>query len=212
MTTLVHTNTDQSSHSRPGSYPLAFRLAMHLKGALKILGLRKQEPLLPRLLFMGADPGDTLRTLAAVHTPEEWPLRWCLLAQQYEERGQEALAHKHLVSAADTLRLAAIYYRIAEYMVTNHDERVSIWRKLVHCYQRAGRLFTPPLQVLPVHSNGARHARSKCLLTDRCSTRTTIPVIPMSSIDGFPSPNGSKKTGSLLTTALASTCTPTPRC
>ena len=127
---------------------------MHLKGALKILGLRKQEPLLPRLLFMGADPGDTLRTLAAVHTPEEWPLRWCLLAQQYEERGQEALAHKHLVSAAETLRLVAIYYRVAEYMVTNHDERASIWRKLVHCYQRAGRLFTPPSQILPVHSNG----------------------------------------------------------
>ena len=30
-----------------------------------------------------------LRTLAAIRAPEEWSLRWCMLAQQYEERGEE---------------------------------------------------------------------------------------------------------------------------
>lgn len=136
--------------SRSTLYPLPFRLALRMKGALKMLGLRKHEALLPRLLFMGADPGDTISALATIHSPEDWLTNWSDLASHYEERGQHALEHGNLVSAADALRLAAIYYRIAEYMVNDAGTRASLWRNLVRCYCMAGRFFTPPLDVFHV--------------------------------------------------------------
>lgn len=138
------------------SYPLPFRMALRLKGALRVLGLRRHEPLLPRLLFMGADPGDAIQLLSAIRSPEQWVERWVELGKRYESKGQEALASQSFVSAADALRLAAIYYRIAEYMMVNQKERALLWRELIRCYQAAGRLFNPPLEAITIACDGQR--------------------------------------------------------
>ncbi len=134
---LVYKDEQTPLFSHSTRYPFPFRVALRLKGALHLLGLRKQEPLLPRLLFMGADPGDVIATLSAIHTPEDWPERWCKLARSYEEQGYAAIEQHSPVSAADALRRATIYYRIAEYMVGTHDERVGLWRKVVNFVSRA---------------------------------------------------------------------------
>ncbi len=172
---------EPSLHSRPAPYPLPFRLALRMKGALTILGLRKHEALLPRLLFMGGDPGDVITTLSAIHTPEEWPEYWCKLAMNYEKKGYDALEQRSLISAANALRLATIYYRIAEYMVQDHEVRANIWRKLVQCYCTAGRFFIPPLTICQVTAGGIQvpvHIRIPV-------TQQSVPcIITLGGVDG----------------------------
>lgn len=156
MATFTHKSVKERRSPASTHYPLPFRLAMRIRGTVALLGLRKHEPLLPRLLFMGADPGDVFRTMEAIHWPEQWSPRWCALARSYEEQGQKALQRKHWANTADALRLAAVYYRIAEYMTTGPDERADIWRKLVICYRTAGQFFTPPLTELQVQVDGLK--------------------------------------------------------
>jgi 2,6-dihydroxypseudooxynicotine hydrolase len=125
------------------AYPRAFRLALRVFGALKILGLRPGEPLLPRLLFAGADAGESVETLRRIRSVEDWAPAWTTLSQAHETAGRRALAGGDLTTAAESLRRAVAYLRIAEYLMPDPAGRRDLWLKLVSVCADAGECATP---------------------------------------------------------------------
>ncbi|GAA4233556.1 hypothetical protein GCM10022254_36260 [Actinomadura meridiana] len=119
------------------SHPLPFRLALRRFGAFRILGTRRREPLLPRLVFMGGDPGECVDALRSIRSPEQWVARWSALADERAALGAECAARGDRRTAAETLRQAVGYLRVAEYLETSPDARADLWRRLVALAERA---------------------------------------------------------------------------
>lgn len=115
----------------------ALRLALRRFGAFKILGTRRQEPLLPRLVFMGADPGECVDALRSIRSPEQWVERWSELAAERAALGAACTARGDRRSASDALHQAVAYLRVAEYLETSPDARANLWRRLVALAERA---------------------------------------------------------------------------
>lgn len=132
--------------SNPRGFPLPFKIALKLKGAFNILGLRKHEPLLPRILFMGADLGDTIRILKSIRSPEQWVENWRSLGMHYERIAWLALEDKQFPDASNAFRLAAVSYRIAEYMAVEFSLRAELWIKLIECFKESGKYCPFPLE------------------------------------------------------------------
>jgi alpha-beta hydrolase superfamily lysophospholipase len=118
-------------------FPVAFRLALRRFGALKILGLRRHEPLLPRLIFMGADPGECVDALREIRSPEQWVRRWSALAEARLTLGHERADSGDSRTAADAFHQAMAYLRTAEYMATSAADKADLWRQLVHAGELA---------------------------------------------------------------------------
>ncbi|MGP4005627.1 alpha/beta hydrolase family protein [Streptomyces sp. 4N124] len=136
------------------TFPLGFRIALSRRKGLSMLGLRRREPLLPRLLFMGADAGEAVEALRAVDSPRAWVSTWCALAARHTDLGERYRAGGDAASAAESYQQAAVYLRIAEYLETSDTRRSELWRKLVATASRAGALLNPPLLRLDIPWDG----------------------------------------------------------
>ncbi|MGV9294735.1 alpha/beta hydrolase family protein [Amycolatopsis sp. NPDC003676] len=112
-------------------YPVPFRLALRVLGALKVLGLRPGEPLLPRLLFMGADPGEAVDALRRIKSVSGWVREWTALGDRHEELGQRAIDRGDPVGAVESLTRAVAYLRVAEYLEADEEARRRLWTRLV---------------------------------------------------------------------------------
>ncbi|GAA1745303.1 alpha/beta fold hydrolase [Nonomuraea sp. AD125B] len=134
--------------------PLPFRAALRVRGALPLLGLRRGEPLLPRLVFMGADPGEALDALRAIRSPGAWCSVWERLAERHERTGRALAADGDRVTAAESLQRAVACYRAAEYMEFQPAERARLWRRLVAAGTAAGDLLSPPARRLEIPVDG----------------------------------------------------------
>jgi pimeloyl-ACP methyl ester carboxylesterase len=112
-------------------FPLPFRLALRILGALKVLGLRPGEPLLPRLLFMGADPGEAVDALRRIRSVSGWVREWTALGEKHEELGRQAVDRGDSVGAVESLTRAVAYLRVAEYLEADEEARQRLWTHLV---------------------------------------------------------------------------------
>lgn len=109
---------------------MPFRAALRLKGAMPILGLRRGEPLLPRVIFAGADAGEAVEAFRAVRRPEDWPRVWSELARGHEEQARDQLERHDVSTAEELLRRAVACWRVAEYLAVGPEERRSLWERL----------------------------------------------------------------------------------
>ncbi|GAB2811676.1 alpha/beta hydrolase family protein [Lentzea nigeriaca] len=112
-------------------FPLPFRLALRVLGALKVLGLRPGEPLLPRLLFMGADSGEAVDALRRIRSVSDWVREWTALGEKHEEFGRQAVDGGDSVGAVESLTRAVAYLRVAEYLEADDQARRRLWTHLV---------------------------------------------------------------------------------
>jgi 2,6-dihydroxypseudooxynicotine hydrolase len=127
---------------------------MRVRGALPLLGLRRGEPLLPRLVFMGVDPGEALDALRAIRSPGAWCSVWEGLAERHERTGRTLASDGDHVTAAECLQRAVACYRAAEYMEFRPAERARLWRRLVAAATASGDLLNPPVRRLEIPVDG----------------------------------------------------------
>lgn len=128
------------------NFPLLFLFFLKLKGALKILGLRKTEPLIPRMIFMGAESGECIDALNKIFSINDWIREWTLLGQKYETFGEGYEGKNNQLNTLRSYLLSTIYYRICEYLVADSSQRELLWEKIEHNYKKAGKYFDPPLE------------------------------------------------------------------
>lgn len=124
-------------------FPLPFRIALRMGGALRVLGLRRGEPLLPRLLFMGTDAGESMDALRRIRSVDDWATTWTSLGQRHSAAGHEAAAAGDSVTAAESLKRATAYLRVAEYLMPDPAERRRLWEQLVAVCSLAGEQSAP---------------------------------------------------------------------
>lgn len=124
-------STERPRTRTPSDFPLPFRLALRVLGGLKVLGLRPGEPLLPRLLFMGADPGEAVDALRRIRSVPDWVREWTTLGGRHEELGRQAVDRGDPVGAVESLTRAVAYLRVAEYLEADESARRRLWTHLV---------------------------------------------------------------------------------
>jgi 2,6-dihydroxypseudooxynicotine hydrolase len=118
------------------------------------IGVREHEPILPRMISGGADASDVIKTLRTIKFFDEWIPTWSALAQRYEEYAQDSIAERCFVSAGKFLKMAAIYYRFAEFLAIKEDDRRALFEKIVPIYERAGSYFAPPHRIIEIQFDG----------------------------------------------------------
>jgi 2,6-dihydroxypseudooxynicotine hydrolase len=127
-----------------------FNMNVRIRGLVNMIGVRKHEPILPRMVSGGADPSDVIETLRAVKGFDDWVPTWSALAERYVNQARESIKHGHLVTAGKFLTMAAMYYRFAEFLAINEEDRRLLFKKLVPLYEEAGKYFSPPHQVIEI--------------------------------------------------------------
>ncbi len=114
------------------------------------IGVRDHEPILPRMVSGGADTSDVIITLKSIKSFDEWIPKWSDLAESYVNYARESIAGKSYITAGQFLKMAAIYYRFAEFLARKDEDRRMIFEKMVPIYEEAGRYFSPPNRVIEI--------------------------------------------------------------
>ncbi|KAF2163229.1 hypothetical protein M409DRAFT_26273 [Zasmidium cellare ATCC 36951] len=115
---------------------------------LKFLGLAT---------YSGAEIGECFETASRIvdGDPESWVEAWLSTAKRVEGYADEAFAGGHKVSAKEAWLRATTYYQAAFFFVQYKDPRKKqIYEKHTSCFQKAGKLFEPTLQVLSIPYEG----------------------------------------------------------
>jgi len=106
-----------------------------------------------------AEIGECLSVAALINESswESWVIEWAERAQKVEELGNESLTRNSLVSARECFLRASNYYRTAEYGARPSDPRFhEWWEKSRSCFQQAGRLFNPPIEMVGIPFEGKK--------------------------------------------------------
>jgi 2,6-dihydroxypseudooxynicotine hydrolase len=135
-------------------FPLPFLVALRVRGALRLLGLRRGEPLLPRLIFLGVDPGEAVEALRSIRSPSRWTEIWERLARSHQEAGRRFAAAGDGITAAESLLRSAACFRAAEFLETAPEGRRRLWEMLVAVTTEGGQLLDPPLERILVKRGG----------------------------------------------------------
>ncbi|MGK2351059.1 alpha/beta hydrolase family protein [Cutibacterium sp. V947] len=122
----------------PRSFPLPFRAALRVLTALRVLGLRSDEPLVPRLGMFKIPAGEAMWILGRIRSPEQWVHVW-------EQESRKLLGEVRAATVPDELRAsglrqAASMLRVAEYMATDDDQRRDLWQQILEINAAARRV------------------------------------------------------------------------
>lgn len=130
------------------SSPGTFKDSYFEYNFLKFLGLTT---------YSGAEVGECFATAHRIKDgdPESWITEWTKTARRIEEYAENALAGGHKVSAKEAWLRATTYYQAAFFFVREKDPRKQeLYQKHTGCFQSAGKLFEPPLEVLSIPYEG----------------------------------------------------------
>lgn len=98
-----------------------------------------------RFTVNGVAPSDFHDVLSSLTSWDDWCRGWSARAKVHEDLGREALADKHLVSAAEHLSRAAVTYHFAKYLfVQDMAQMRAAHRKAVDCLNLALPHLDPP--------------------------------------------------------------------
>ena len=107
--------------------------------------------------YSGAEIGECFATASRITDgdPESWIEAWTNMASRVEAYAEEAFAGGHKVSAKEAWLRATTYYQAAFFFVLDKDSRKApLYQKHSGCFQKAGKLFEPPLEVLSIPYEG----------------------------------------------------------
>lgn len=134
--------------SAGSSSPQVFRDGYFNYNFLKFLGLAT---------YSGAEVGECFRTASQIvdGDVESWISAWTATARRVEKYAEKAFSKGHKVSAKESWLRATTYYQAAFFFVRNEDPRkAELYGKHNQCFQAAGKLFEPPLEVLAIPYEG----------------------------------------------------------
>ena len=130
------------------SAPRAFKDGYFDYNFAKFLGLAS---------YSGAEMGECFETAHRIKDGdrESWVEAWSSTARRVEAYAEEALKGGHKVSAKEAWLRATTYYQAAFFFTLDKDPRkAQLYQKHTGCFQAAGKLFRPPLEVVSIPYEG----------------------------------------------------------
>ena len=110
---------------------------------------------LPRLIVSGVDYNDAQLLMKRMTRAEDWCPEWVRMAEEHEARGEDALRSRHLVTAGQAFRRAAIYYHTGQCVYFEDLERkFEIQRRQQAAYRKAMPFLSPPAEPIEIPFEG----------------------------------------------------------
>ncbi len=105
--------------------------------------------------YMGGDENIIRQTVQRitrqeVDAPGGWVYEWRTLGEYYEKIGDETLKTGPRRAALDAYMTASVYYALAWFPRTTSDEQIKAYEDQLRAYQKGGKLFDVPLEVVNV--------------------------------------------------------------
>lgn len=107
--------------------------------------------------YSGAEIAECFETAARIEDGniESWITAWLSTARRVEAYAENAIKGGHKISAKEAWLRATTYYQAALFFTLDTDPRKEqIYQKHTGCFQSAGKLFDPPLEVLSIPYEG----------------------------------------------------------
>ena len=115
------------------------------------------EKFLGLATYGGAEIAECFETASRIKDGdyESWIKAWTATARRVEAYAENALKGGHKISAKEAWMRATTYYQAAFFFVLDNDSRKApLYEKHTTCFQSAGKLFEPPLEVLSIPYEG----------------------------------------------------------
>jgi len=99
----------------------------------------------PRFVANGVVLTDFEEITGSLKSYSDWCRAWSERAAHHEKLGRDALAHKHVLTAGESLQRAGVYYHFASFLFVNDVPQMKIAHlKAVECRQAALPHLRPP--------------------------------------------------------------------
>lgn len=105
--------------------------------------------------YLGADEDIIRQTVQRIvrqegDAPGGWVYEWTAIGKYYEDLGDEIIQHGPQRAALDAYMTAGIYYALAWFPNITSDEQDKAYAAQLRTYQKGGKLFDVPLEVVNV--------------------------------------------------------------
>ncbi|RVX74987.1 hypothetical protein B0A52_01264 [Exophiala mesophila] len=107
--------------------------------------------------YSGAEIAECFETASRIKDGdiESWIEAWTATAKRVEAYAEKAYKGGHKISAKEAWLRATTYYQAAFFFALDHEPRkAELYQKHTNCFQSAGKLFEPPLEVLSIPYEG----------------------------------------------------------
>lgn len=116
---------------------------------------------------------------------ESWHQEWTRVAEQNDLRGDQSEATGNVLTARACWLRATDYYRQAEFWLAADDpRRLETFTKCERAFRKAGRYFTPPIEIVEIAYENGAHLDAYFLATPHRSGRQPV-VISFGGLDSF---------------------------
>ena len=88
--------------------------------------------------------------------PGGWVYEWSVLGKYYEDRGDAFLKTGPRRAALDAYMTSSVYYALAWFPAVNSEEEAKAYNAQLQVYQKGGKLFDVPLEVVKVPYKGGQ--------------------------------------------------------
>jgi len=105
--------------------------------------------------YLGADEDTIRQTLQRIvrqegDAPGGWVYEWSAIGKYYEDQGDEIMQRGPHRDALDAYMTAGVYYALAWFPNITSDEQDKAYAAQLRAYQKGGKLFDVPLEVVSV--------------------------------------------------------------
>jgi len=105
--------------------------------------------------YLGGDENIIRQTLQRIvrqegDAPGGWVYEWSVLGKYYEDRGDALLKTGSRRAALNAYMTSNVYYSLAWFPRVNSEEEARAYEAQLHVYQKGGKLFDVPLEVVKV--------------------------------------------------------------
>ncbi|MEI7784694.1 MAG: alpha/beta hydrolase, partial [Betaproteobacteria bacterium] len=109
----------------------------------------------PRMVSNGVMLTDFQEVTASVERWDDWCGAWCKRAAVHEDLGLQALQDSYMLTAAEHLSRAAVYYHFAKFVyVHDIDQMRAAHMKAVECKNLALPHLSPPIRRVQIPYRG----------------------------------------------------------
>lgn len=130
-----------------------------------------------RQFFDGSDPQECLDTAARISDGDiaAWQKTWPEMAEMIEQQAETALAQGFSQTARKAFLRACTYYRAPLFIMDAKDLAFKEnWQKMQACFQKAAKLFAPPIEAIEVPYQGKALSGYFCKVDESDTRRPTL--------------------------------------
>ena len=109
--------------------------------------------------YLGGDENIIRQTVHRIvrqegNEPGGWVYEWSVLGKYYEDRGDVLIKSGPRRAALDAYMTSSVYYALAWFPAVNSEEEAKAYDAQLNVYQKGGKLFDVPLEIVKVPYKG----------------------------------------------------------